>query len=110
MPTRAFRAERTPPPIVIWTLDPPVPPVEIEALPTQLAFPNLLKGHADGHRAEVEVVGVLAIVAYLAQVSEVVLAYCCFLFPFARMGRKRRRRSEVGGGGGSVAVGAKGRR
>lgn len=78
----------------------------IQTLSSKLALANLLEPDTLGHGAEVEVVGVLAVVAHLAEVSEVVLAYCQLLFALSWVSGEGRRRFEVESGGECVSIGA----
>lgn len=104
MSPRALWSERTEPPIVVWALHPPIPWVVVETLPSQLAFPGLDEPDAHGHRPEIEVVRVLAVVPDLAEITEVVLAHCGLLFALSRVGGERRWGLEVCRGRGRVTI------
>lgn len=80
----------------------------IQAFSTQLALPLLKKPYAHGHSTEIKVVCILAVVAHFTEVSEIVLAYCCFLFALAGVRWKWVGGFEVQGGRGGMAIGALG--
>ena len=82
--------------------------MEVQAFSAEFALPRLDEEDADGHGAEVEVVRVLAVVADLAQVSQVMFANCRLLFAFTRVRREWWRGFEVCWGGSCMAVGALG--
>lgn len=98
MSSRALGAQPAEPPVVVWTFDPLIPRVVVETLSAELALANLDKPRTHRHRSQVPVVRVLAVVAYFAQVTQVVLAHCCFLFPFTGVGGQGRDGLEVGVG------------
>jgi hypothetical protein len=100
----ALWSKRTEPPIVIRAFHPPISWVVVETLPSQLAFPGLDEPDAHGHRPEIEVVRVLAVIADLAEITEVVLANCGLLFALSRMSWKRRWGLEVCRGRDGVTI------
>lgn len=110
MSPRALWSKRTEPPVVVRAFHPPITWVVVEALAPQLAFPSLDEPDAHGHRPEIEVVRVLAVVPDLAEITEVVLAHCSLLFALSRVGGQRRWGLEVCRGRGRVTIRAHRRR
>lgn len=110
MPPWTFRPHYAKPPIEVRALDAPLilARMEIQALPAQLAFPQLDVEDAHRHRPEIEVVGVFAVVAHLAQVPEVVLAHGRLLFALPLVSGEDGGSAEVVRGGRGVAVWAEG--
>lgn len=95
VPPRALGAQPAEASVVVGALDAPVLRVVVQTLAAELALAELDEPHACRHRAQVPVVRVLAVVADLAQVTQVVLAHGRLLLAFSRMRRQRRLRLEV---------------
>lgn len=95
----AFRPQYTKAPVIVRTLYQPLVGIRmvIQTLPAQLALPQLDKPYTHRHRPEIKVVRVLAVVAHLAQVSEVVLAYCRLFLSLAWVVGQDRRGEKVEG-------------
>ena len=104
MPLIARWTKSTETPIEIRTLLLAHSIVIIQTFSAQLALADLLEPYALRHRAEVPVMRVLAVVAHLAQVAEVVLAYREFLFAFSWVRGERGWGAEVGWGRCCMAV------
>ena len=83
---RAVGPQWAEPTVVVWALYPSIPRMEVQAFSSQLAFAGLDKPNAHRHRTQIEIMRVLAVVAYFAQVTKVVLAHCRLLFSFSWVG------------------------
>lgn len=109
MPSLAIRTQHTEPAIIIRAFHPPIPHMVVQALSAKLALTLLQEPDTHGHRPQVEIMRVLAVIAHLAEVPQVMFAYCCFLFALAGVLREGIGWFEVQVGRGGMSVGALGR-